>query len=178
METIKQEKLLFNRPIEIEGLGTIYQPKMKDFVDNNFNISDMIRAFHINIKLVIPNADELRLSDFDLFFLQLHQTDKLEHLLIVDLIRSLEMLYKTSNIKVNIDNNEIKINDEYILNRDNYKLLCSYIMIIFDLDVNSIEKQQAKSAIELKIEQKRREFEKKKRKTIQIRKMKDILYLI
>ena len=36
MKLNKEEKLLFGLPIKMKNLGTIYQPTLKDFIDNKF----------------------------------------------------------------------------------------------------------------------------------------------
>ena len=51
MKLIKDEFLLFGLPIKIKGLGTIYQPTLKDYIDNNIDIQNFIGLFNIKINL-------------------------------------------------------------------------------------------------------------------------------
>lgn len=170
MNVIKKENLLLNFPIELDNnLGTIYQPILRDFIENNFELERMIRAFGLKKELVLGNGDTSDIKNFDIFLLQLMVSEKLKNeSLINDLVKSLQILYKTDNIKTEIDTSKIDyenfniiINDEVILNRNNYDYMCSVIMVMLDLEENDKEQIEALSDIQLKFLKRRQEWEAK-----------------
>lgn len=175
MKLITKDKLLFGLPIEINGMGTIYQPKLKDFIDRDFDIQKFIRAFNIKANLIFENGEDLK--DFDVFIYQLSLKLPKDKLLITELIESLKMLYKTEKVNLImldekdihticisievIENNESKV---YYLNRDNYNNLANVVLVSLDLGNNTtdVELNEELTEIDLKIAQRRKEFEKKK----------------
>ncbi len=167
MELIKKEKLLFGLPITIDGFGTIYQPKMEDFLLTNFDFAKFARAFKINADLLPQSNSEIK--NFDIFLFQLTSNSE-ENLLIEELMESLKILYKTDDVKIYIKGNEmdsigISINDEIFINRNNYDELSNIVQIIMGEGNNVLEKETQKelSEIDAKIAKRRREFEKRKR---------------
>ena len=173
MELIKKEKLLFGLPIEIKDMGVIYQPKLRDFIDKDFDIQKFIRAFSIKAELILENAENIK--DFDVFIYQLSLNLPKENLLITDLIDSLKLLYRTDKVdlimlKPNDINSVcvlIEVNDnKYYINRDNYEDFANIVLITLDINKNIADKKlkEELSEIELKMEKKRKEFEKRRAK--------------
>lgn len=166
MELIKRERLIFGLPIEIPNMGIVYPPKLRDFFDRNFEYGKFKRVFSIRKELFLDNTSEDfdKIKDFDLlFYLNM----------IEDLIESLKMLYKTEDVKFetpkhnDIDSVKISIkvnNDIYYINRDNYTNFADIILILLH-EGNNIADEKVKkelNEIELKMERKRKEFERKK----------------
>lgn len=171
MELIKNEILLFGCPIKNKDLGTIYQPTLKDFIDNNLDMENFIGIFNIKAEELFQNSDNIK--DFDVFTYQLLMNAEANDLLIIDLIRNLKFLYKTNDINIEILNKNldsicisIKIdNKKHYINRDNYNELVDIILVMIGIKDNIIEikEQRELSPIELQMEKKRKEFERKKR---------------
>lgn len=175
MKLITKDKLLFGLPIEIKDMGTIYQPRLKDFIDRNFDIQKFIRSFNIKANLVFEDASDLK--NFDVFIYQLSLRLPKDKLLVTELIESLKLLYKTDKVELTMlddkdlhsvcvsievaENNESKI---YYINRDNYDNFAKTILILLDLGNNTtdIELSEELSEIDLKIAQRKKEFERKK----------------
>lgn len=167
-ELISKEKLLFGLPINIPNMGTIYQPKLRDFVNNDFNYAKFKGVFSIKKDMFLEdtNEDYDKIKDFDLIIYMN---------LIEDLIKSLKLLYKTDEIKIGeLRSNDlssikilIKANEEvYCLDRENYAEFANRVLILL-YSGNNVAEEEVKEEldeIELKMLKKRREFEKKKQK--------------
>lgn len=175
MKLITKEKLLFGLPIEIKDMGTVYQPKIKDFLDKDFNIQKFIRAFNIKANLFLENAENVK--NFDIFIFQLSLNLPKEELLVTELIDSLKLLYRTDDVDLIMldkkdmnsvcisikvtENNEEKI---YYINRDNYDNFANIILVLMDLGNNTVDVKLTEelNEIDLKIAQRKAEFEKRK----------------
>lgn len=175
MEIIKKEKLLFNMPIELEGLGTIHQPTLDTLIEKDFDLNRMVRAFKINKEMLFENS-KLDIKNFDIFFLpylsdHININDLLSCEIIKllnDLMKSLAILYKTDNIKISIDKNvekldfnifNININDEIVINRNNYDHLCNIVQVILNITKNDKVENKVMSEYERIAEEKRKKFE-------------------
>lgn len=175
MKLITKDKLLFGLPIEVENMGTIYQPKIKDFLDRDFNVQKFIRAFNIKANLFLENTENIK--NFDIFLFQLSLDIPNEELLVMELIDSLKLLYRTDKVDLTMldekdmnsicisikvmENNEEKV---YYINRDNYDSFANVILILLDLGNNTVDIELNKelNEIDLKIAQRKAEFEKRK----------------
>ena len=89
MKLIKEEKLLFGLPIKMKNLGTIYQPTLKDFIDNNIDIQKFMGLFSIKIDLLVDNSEGLK--NFDFFLLQIAKNENSD-IYIYQLIKYLKLL--------------------------------------------------------------------------------------
>jgi hypothetical protein len=166
MKLIKEEKLLFGLPIETE-FGILHQPKMKDFFYANLDYSRFMRAFSIKVDLLFDDPKDMK--DFDIFLFQMTNSKESESL-IVDLIDSLKLLYKTNKVELKtigegLSNIGIFIDDKIFINRDNYSQLSSIVQIILG-DGNNVleeEKKRELDELELEFERRRRKAEKIKR---------------
>lgn len=170
MKLIKDEILLFGLPIKIKKIGTIYQPTLKDYINNNIDIQNFMGLFNIKIDLLVENSEDLK--NFDFFLLQMIQGEK-GNLYIFQLIKYLKLLYRTDEVKLvemkDKDLNSIGIsikveNEEYFINRENYDNLVEIISIMLG-NGNNIKEKELKdelNEIDLKIAKRRKEFERKK----------------
>ena len=170
MKLIKEEKLLFGLPIKMKNLGTIYQPTLKDFIDNNIDIQKFMGLFSIKIDLLMDNSEGLK--NFDFFLLQIAKNENSD-IYIYQLIKYLKLLYKTDDVEfVDMKENDlssigilVKVNgEEYFINRDNYDKLAEVVLIILGSGNNVKEKEirEELSEIDLKIAKRKKEFERKK----------------
>ena len=142
MKLIKDEILLFGLPIKIKKIGTIYQPTLKDYINNNIDIQNFMGLFSIKIDLLVENSEDLK--NFDFFLLQMTQGEK-GSLYILQLIKYLKLLYRTDEGKLvemkDKDLNSIGIsikveNEEYFINRENYDNLVEIISIMLGIGNN------------------------------------------
>ena len=170
MKLIKEENLLFGLPIKMKNLGTIYQPTLEDYINNNIDIQNFIGLFSIKIDLLVESDEELK--NFDFFLLQIAQGEK-GTLYISQLIKYLKLLYRTDKVEFvgmkEKDLNSIGIlikvdNEEYFINRENYDKLAEVILIMLGNGNNIKEKESREelNEIDLKIAKRRKEFERKK----------------
>ena len=169
MEIIKREKLLFNETIDLGEFGIIYQPKLKDFL-NEFSYERFKRAFSVRKDLYIDedNEDYNKIENFDLIF----YLNVLE-----DLVISLNLLYRADGISIEASNEKdlrtiriaIKSNEKtYYINRENYTRFSDMILVVLHDKENVVKEEEEiseeLSEIEKKIARKRREYERKKAK--------------
>lgn len=162
-ELINKKLLLFGCPIKSK-YGTIYQPKLHQFLE--FDFAHFKRAFSMrkDLFLDITSEDYDKIKDFDLVIMSKE--------CIEDLIESLKIVYKTDKVKFEIpkknDIDSIMISIEtndgtYYINRNNYTEFSNFILVMLYEGDNTIkEKSKELSEIERKMEQRRREFERKK----------------
>ena len=166
MELIDRKLLLFGQPINIPNFGTVYPPKLRDFL--TFDYSRFKIAISIRKDIYLDNTSEGydKIKDFDILVAS-NITE--------NLIQTLKLLYKTDDVKleppkkgdINSIQISIKSNDNiYYINRNNYTEFADYILIMLHEGNNiaNVEVKKELTEIELKMERKRREFEKKKRK--------------
>lgn len=164
-ELIKKEKLLFGLPIDLKEFGTIYQPRLYDFLE--FDYTNFKTVFSIK-KETLSFLDENmegydELEDFDfIFMLNLSGT----------LCKALSLLYKTDNIKIdykynNIESAKIIINtnnETYCIDRKSYTKFADLILIMLH-EGNNIKNEEVKKdldEVELEILKRKKAFEKKK----------------
>ena len=165
MELINRKLLLFAQSINIPNFGTVYPPKLRDFLE--FDYGKFKSSFSVRKEIFIDNtnSDYDKIKDFDILIFSN---------MIENLIQSLKLLYKTDNVKLetpkkdDIDSIQISIksNDNiYYINRNNYTEFADMILIILHEGNNIADKKVKKelTEIELKMERKKREFERKKR---------------
>jgi hypothetical protein len=166
-ELIGKEKLLFALPIEIPNMGKIYQPTLRDFIEKEFDFPRFKRVFSIRKDAVLDDTskDYDKIKDFDLIVYSN---------LIEDLIMSLELLYRTDEIRISAKQNNIesiriliKVNEEiYCLDRNNFTQFANRILILL-YSGNNVAEEEVKEEldeIELKILRKKREYERRKNK--------------
>ena len=154
MELINRKLLLFAQSINIPNFGTVYPPKLRDFLE--FDYGKFKSSFSVRKELFIDNTngDYDKIKDFDVLIFSN---------MIESLIQSLKLLYKTDNVKLetpkkdDIDSIQISIksNDNiYYINRNNYTEFADMILIILH-EGNNIADEKVKkelTEIELKME--------------------------
>lgn len=165
MKLIDEKILLFDLPFKTDTFGTIYQPKIKDFLD--FDYARFKAVFSIRKDLYIDDKHEDydNIKDFDMIIVLG---------LLEDFKKSLQILYKTDCVKIDIKQKTIqstrvivKANEEiYVFDRNNYNKFADIILILLH-DGNNIADEKEKeelSEIELMMKKRRQEFERKKAK--------------
>lgn len=111
------------------GLGTIIPLTIKEIINDlkEENLNIMLAPFLLNCK-----NDNSECNFFDLLLLsyQDEQLNKQMNNILIQLIDSLKTIYKTDEVKLDIDifnNINIKINSEISINRDNFDKLCEIV---------------------------------------------------
>lgn len=109
------------------GLGKIYQPKLFDFMEMDVTIEEFAQPFCARVD-VIDFGDDKRteeilktLKDFDLFFVD-------KGSMVDRLIKSLTVLYKTDDVKLDKYYQRIVISDSIIIDRDNFTYLADVVL--------------------------------------------------
>lgn len=134
---------LSGAPIKLgQNLDTIYQPRIIDFIKNDITVEEFAQIFCVRVDIIDVNDSEMHkllaiLKDFDLFFFD-------ESSSIQKLIRCLKILYKTDNIYLSVDNQTILINNEIILNRDNFTYLSDVVLNMLAMEKPKKKKKERK----------------------------------
>lgn len=171
---INEQTLLFGLPIPFNDEVKLYQPTLKEILEEDLGFEEIIAPFIIMDK---KNFDEnSELQDFDYYFVQIIlgyigamsnmenpmeldewiKSPEGEGLVIVRLIRVLRFLFKTDDIAINISedsanglgNNYITINKSYKIDRDTYFFLKDAVCKMFDTDIKIEKKEEKKKSEE------------------------------
>lgn len=136
-------------PIRVEGLGIIYQPKLKEMFEMEMTHNKIVMPFIALEKVFIE-------SDFYSKFQVLKELHTLSELLrqvdnntldiYRNIIESLKLLYRTDDINyVQIESEEgilIKCKDyKCIININNFDILCNIIFEVFCIDKKNLFKE-------------------------------------
>ena len=149
MELINRKLLLFAQSINIPNFGTVYPPKLRDFLE--FDYGKFKSSFSVRKELFIDNTngDYDKIKDFDVLIFSN---------MIESLIQSLKLLYKTDNVKLetpkkdDIDSIQISIesNDNiYYINRNNYTEFADMVLIILHEGNNIADEKVKKELTEI-----------------------------
>ncbi|EJT5937342.1 hypothetical protein N2W52_002117 [Clostridium perfringens] len=180
-ETIEEglditNELIMGYPVTLEGLGTIYQPTIKDILLNK-KYQFYLFPFIYNIEILSKELKDKGITEYDLFFLLdeegneiVRSLDNKESMLEV-LIKALTFFYRTKDIVLNFEKQTIKINDDVVITRHNFDLLSKAILKICCKEKMKPEekktfKSERQRAIYEKIEKHRERHRKKNELTI------------
>ena len=187
MKKVKEEVLYFGLPIKLTDEVCLYQPTLKEIINNDFSLEELIEPFITLDKQNFENdKDNDELNNFDIFFLQilmgyievLKINENIElgdwlnsplsnGLVIKRLIKVFKFLFKTEDIELHmckgivddVEDNYIMINKSYKIDRSNYEEVKWIVCDIFDTDMK-IEKKPQMSEEEKRLNEL---FEKKKK---------------
>ena len=128
-------ELIMGYPVVVEGLGTIYQPTIKDIILNK-QYQFYLFPFIYNIEILSKDLKDKGINEYDLFFLLdeegneiVRSLDGNESMLEV-LVKALAFFYRTKDITLNFNEQTIKINDDIFVTRHNFDLLSKVILKI------------------------------------------------
>lgn len=167
--------LLSGYPIELDTLGKIYQPKLKELYDKKMDYFELIIPFILleKVSLKSENTKFQILSQFQLINkipdLKFEGTNNIVSIY-TKLIDTLKFLYKTDDIEwVEVANRKgilIRQEDTCLIYENNFDKLCDVIFDMFCVDKKKIIEEETKelSDIEKFILEKRKELEKKRPK--------------
>ena len=162
--------LLGGFPIELDNLGKIYQPTMKELYKSNIDYFELVVPFIIleKVSLKSESTKFQLLSQFQLVNkisdLKIEGTNNILDIY-MKLIDTLKFLYKTDDIDwVEVaDRKGILINQEKtcLIYEKNFDILCDVIFDMFCIDKKKIIEEETKelSDIEKFILEKRKELE-------------------
>lgn len=165
MKLIDNKILLFGLPFKSKEFGTIYQLKLRDFLEFDYINFKSIFTLRKDLFFDEDSKDYDLIKDLDILFL----TGQINRF-----IEILKLLYKTEEIKLDTKHNDvdsIKIiikqdNNEYIINRENYTEFANIILILLH-EGNNIADEEVRKDLdetELLILKRRKAFEKKQAK--------------
>lgn len=150
------------------GLGCIKQPTLNDFIESNIDINIFIQPFLLNKSIMLNKNKEVDkvLEDVkELSFLFLYE-QLTKNPIVSTLIKSLSLIYKTDNIK--IDNETVGIivesgidNKSYTINDDNFITLSTVICEMVGInkeDIAEVKPKEEMSEIELEFEKRRKKY--------------------
>ena len=173
--------LITGLPIPLgDGLGTIYQPTIKEILSNKMTVDDFLQPFLIRVDLL--NNTEIfegfaqKINDFDLLFLQESDGNFLftngGYSILGRLIECLKLLYNTKSVELSFGEQVIKIDNKYIIDRNNFTYLADIILEVFDTekpkpkDDKPKYKDKARQMLWEKLERRRAEEAQKKALTM------------
>lgn len=164
--------LLSGLPIELDALGKIYQPKLKELYDKKIDYSKLLIPFIIleKVSLKSESSKFQLLSQFQLISkisdLEFEGINNVVNIY-TTLIDALKFLYKTDDIDwVEVDDRKgilIKQEDRCLIYEENFDKLCDVVFNMFCVDRKKIVEEEKKelSDIEIYILEKRKELEEK-----------------
>ena len=163
MKKVKEEVLYFGLPIKLTDEVCLYQPTLKEIINNDFSLEELIEPFiTLDKQNFEGDKDNNELNNFDIFFLQilmgyievLKINENIElgdwlnsplsnGLVIKRLIKVFKFLFKTEDIELHIckgivddvEDNYIMINKSYKIDRSNYEEVKWIICDIFDINI-------------------------------------------
>lgn len=134
-----------------DGLGTIYQPKLKDLISSNIEISEFSHPFLLNKDMVLKRNEGVdeALSDIGrLKFLFVYDeiTRPRRELegsegMIDTLTKCLKILYKTETVMVLSTVFSIVIGDSILINDSNFGLLADLVVEMMRIDIVEMRKK-------------------------------------
>lgn len=111
-------------PIKLkDDMGVIYPLTIRFMLENNIDYNEFLRPFLIRLDMLETKV-EGDAKDFDIFLASANREDSLIDML----IESLKILYKTDNIIFLDKLGKIVINDEYIIDRNNFTYFANVIL--------------------------------------------------
>lgn len=138
-------------PVPVEGLGKIYQPRLRDFIDLGLDISDFSHPFLIDKQMIFnmnKDLDEVLEKIGRLKFLFMYDSSTQEKRLengtksiIENLTDSLKVLYRTENITVIEMINAIIVDNQVIITDDNFDMLAEVVIEMLRIDVKEMRKK-------------------------------------
>lgn len=149
-----QFALMAGSPINLEKykLGTIYQPKLKYFVNSNIDIANFSHPFIFEKEMFTSrneSSEELRkCGKLDFFFIYDEamklSNEPTDRCLVPMLVEALKMLYKTEDIFIHHEIKTITINNTIWINNDTLSILSDIVLEIMRID-KKIRQQFAKA---------------------------------
>ena len=159
---------LFGIDIDLSnyGLGKIYQPKYRDFLDNNMEHSDFVKVFYLSEIFNYKYGSEIEKIGPIVFLMSIDLENKDESLM-KNLHTSLEILYRTKDIKFVEHLATFIINEEIVIDKENFKYLCRVVleMTKTNIDYKALDKKATSdNEILNEFERRKKEYEEKSSK--------------
>ena len=147
MKKIKEEGVYFAKPIKLTDKVSIYQPTLKEIIENGYSLEELIEPFiTLDKQNFEEDKDNSELNNFDIFFLQilmwyinvLKNNEKVElgdwlnsplsnGLVIKRLIRVFKFLFRTEDVNLYISKGIADdMNENYIMINKSYKIDSQY----------------------------------------------------
>lgn len=153
-------------PLDRYKLGTIKQPKIKDYLSKDISIEGFFYPFVMNDILANQSQDKdtilkLKESMGELTFLLMNciKGNRLD--ILQSIKESLQFLYNTSNVVIN-ENLTIEI-DGIKIDNSNFNILCKIVLEMLKIDKSKMKFEKVKkkemSEIELEFERRRKAYE-------------------
>lgn len=159
-------------PLDKYNLGTIVQPKLKDFISNKIELEMFYMPF-LYLDMIVgksENGDELRkiikeIGSFNFLLKTFVENEKVGTPIFISMLNSLKIIYKTENVKID-KNANIVINENVIINNDNYDFLVDIIFEMLKIDRSKIkfEKEDLEGITSDMLEAKRKYLERNKKR--------------
>lgn len=193
---INEQVLFFGLPINFSEEAILYQPTLKEMLEKNVSFEQLLEPFiTLDRGHFSHEKDDSDLREFDMFFIQIAmgytdfyakspdvdliswlKSDSSNGLVVKRLINTLEFLFKTTDIQLQLSSsiiddfnkNYITINKSYKIDRDTYSLLKQIVCEIFDTEIKITPKKEMsaeESELERRFAEAKAKFEAEHRKS-------------
>lgn len=150
----------FGEDINLEKykLGIIHQPTLLELLNEGLNISEFVYPYYM-AELLQMEA-KAPIDNFLFLLLQLDNLNEDSHLL-NRLNKSLCLMYKTDNIKIKVNIGAIIIDDNIVIDDDNFLVLSK---IVLEMTMTEVKIEKKKDKVQAKLleemERRKKQFEK------------------
>lgn len=159
---------LFGMDINLKkyGLGIISQPKLEDLLKHEIDYSDFIKIFYLSDIFSYKYKEEIKDLGMIVFLISV-DIENTDEKLIDSLMKSLKILYKTENIEFIDHMASFIVNEDIVIDKDNFDTLCSIVLEMTKTKVNYEtldSKDNSEDELINEFERRKKEYEKRNSK--------------
>lgn len=150
----------FGEDINLEkyNLGTIHQPTLLELLNEEINISEFIYPYYMTES--IQQEAKAPISNMLFLLIQLDSLNR-DSDLVERLRKSLKLMYRTDNIEIKANIGAIIIDDNIVIDEDNFLVLSK---IVLEMTMTEVKIEKKKDKVQEKLieemEKRRKKFEK------------------
>lgn len=156
---------LFGTDIDLNkyNLGVIHQPKYEDLMKYNMDISDFIKVFYLSEVFNYRYNSEINNLGSIAFLMMMDLQDK-ESKLLESLKLSLEIIYKTENIRFIDHIATFVVDEKIVIDKENFDMLCKIVLEMTKTNIDYKElnkKPPSDDELLNEFERRKKEYEEK-----------------
>lgn len=140
------------------NLGTIHQPTLLELLNEEINISEFIYPYYMTES--IQQEAKAPISNMLFLLIQLDSLNR-DSDLVERLRKSLKLMYRTDNIEIKTNIGAIIIDDDIVIDEDNFLVLSK---IVLEMTMTEVKIEKKKDKVQEKLieemEKRRKKFEK------------------
>lgn len=147
-------------PLHKYKLGIIHQPTLLELLNEEINISEFVYPFYMAES--ITKEGKAPIDNILFLLMQLDTlTQNNESKLLERLRKSLKLMYQTDNIEMKTSIGAIIINDDIVIDEDNFQVLSK---IVLEMTMTEVKLEKKKDKVQEKLieemERRKKKFEK------------------